>query len=559
MANNQLADFRNFVFLVWRHLGLPDPTPAQYDVADWLQRGPRRSITEAFRGIGKSYLCSAYVAWMLYWDPDLAIMVVSASKQRADEFTTFTLRIIKEMPMLAHLAPREGQRESKISFDVGPAQAKHSPSVKSVGITGQLTGGRADVIVADDIEVPSNSATQMMRDKLSEAVKEFDAVLKPRGFIRYLGTPQTEQSLYNALAERGYQIRIWPVQYPDEKQLAMYGDRLAPWIRESIDENPKLIGEPTDPQRFDKDEIAERYASYGRIGFALQFMLDTRLADADRYPLKLHDLVVMDLHPYYAPPKVIWCNDPDRKIEGVPNVGFSGDAFYRPLGVSDGNEWLEYQGGVLAIDPSGRGKDETGYSVTKMLHSTIFVTEVGGFRGGYDERTLEKLAQVAADNNVRAVIIEDNFGDGMFTQLFKPYLRKYHDCAIEDYKATNKMNKEARIIDTLEPAMMQHRVVIDKQIIEKDQRANSDLTYEEALQYQLFYQMTRLTHEKGALRHDDRLDALSMGVGYWVEQMARDRDEAEETAREARFDKELERFMENVIGSSKPSQPNWIY
>ena len=103
------------------------------------------------------------------------------------------------MPICRHLIAKEGQRWSKIAFDVAPAKASGSASVKSVGISGQITGSRADIIIADDIEVPNNSMTQMMREKLSEAVKEFDAVLKPDGRILYLGTPQNEMSIYNTL------------------------------------------------------------------------------------------------------------------------------------------------------------------------------------------------------------------------------------------------------------------------------------------------------------------------------------------------------------------------
>lgn len=145
-----LKDFRNFLFLVWQHLQLPPPTPIQYEIAEWIQHGPKRQILEAFRGVGKSWITSAYVLWMLLNDPQWKFLVVSASKQRADDFSTFTLRLIYEMPVLAHLIPKDDQRNSKIAFDVAPARAAHAPSVKSVGIFGQLTGGRANHIVADD-------------------------------------------------------------------------------------------------------------------------------------------------------------------------------------------------------------------------------------------------------------------------------------------------------------------------------------------------------------------------------------------------------------------------
>jgi hypothetical protein len=152
-------DFRNFLYVVWQHLNLPAPTDVQYDIAHYLQHGPKRCVIEAFRGVGKSYVTSAFVAWLLYCDPQLNILVVSASKDRADQFSSFTKRLIADMPILHHLRARPGQRDSMVSFDVGPARNSHSPSVKSVGITGQLAGSRADVIVADDIEVPNNSMT----------------------------------------------------------------------------------------------------------------------------------------------------------------------------------------------------------------------------------------------------------------------------------------------------------------------------------------------------------------------------------------------------------------
>ncbi len=175
----EIRDFRNFLYLAWDHLNLPEPTPIQYDIADYIQNGPKRRVVQAFRGVGKSWITSAYVCHQLLMDPSKNILVVSASKVRADDFSTFTLRMIMDMPMLRHLKPTDSQRNSKIAFDVGPAPASHAPSVVSKGITSQITGARADLIIADDVESLTNSATQMMRDKLSEAIKEFDAVLKP--------------------------------------------------------------------------------------------------------------------------------------------------------------------------------------------------------------------------------------------------------------------------------------------------------------------------------------------------------------------------------------------
>ena len=174
VEQNKLKDFRNFLYLCWKHLKLPEPTPIQYDMANFIQSGDQRLIIEAFRGVGKSWITSAFVCHQLLLNPQRNILVVSASKNRADDFSTFTQRLISEMPLLKHLTPRDDQRHSKISFDVAPARASHAPSVKSLGVTSQLTGSRADLIIADDVESANNSMTQMMRDKLAETIKEFE-------------------------------------------------------------------------------------------------------------------------------------------------------------------------------------------------------------------------------------------------------------------------------------------------------------------------------------------------------------------------------------------------
>ena len=550
----QLHDFRNFTYLVWSHLGLPEPTPIQYDIANYLQNSPKRSIIEAFRGVGKSYITAAYVVHQLLLNPELKFMVVSASKARADDFSTFTQRIIVELPICQHLVARDGQRWSKIAFDVAPAKASGSPSVKSVGVTGQLTGSRADIIIADDVEVPNNSMTHMMREKLYETVKEFDAVLKPDGKIIYLGTPQNEMSLYNILLSRGYDMRIWTARYPTlERAEKAYGGRLAPLLYDSLQKEQKaLYGLPTDPKRFDDEDLLERELSYGRSGFALQFMLDTSLSDGNKYPLKLSDLIVYSCDKDTAPEKVVY--GIMKPMLDIPNVGLAGDKFYAP---EDTIGRLDYQGSVLAIDPSGRGSDETAYAVVKMLNGYLYVVDAGGVAGGYSESTLQHLTDLAKINKVNMVLVESNFGDGMFTELLKPYLLKTYPCTLEEVRHSKQ--KENRIIDTLEPVMNQHRLVIDPKVIQKDYDSVQSMPPDVGIKYMLTYQMTRITKVRGALAHDDRLDVLAMAVQYWVDQMAADADTEIRSRKEELLELELDKFMSNLnMSKEKPVQQSWI-
>ena len=549
-----MNDFRNFLYIVWKHLNLPDPTPIQYDIAYHLQHGGKRKVLEAFRGVGKSWITSAYVCWCLLINPQERILVVSASSTRSNDFSTFTKRLIYEMDILAHLRPKVDQRDSNIAFDVAPADASHAPSVKSVGITGQLTGSRATKIVADDVESANNSATQTQREKLADTIKEFDAVLSPvpSAEIIFLGTPQTEESIYNLLEERGYSMRIWTARYP--KSMAhfdSYGGRLAPIIAEQFMNAPETcVNLPTDPDRFSRVDLAEREASYGRSGFALQFMLDTTLSDMDRYPLKLSDLIILPCDVDQAPVKIVWGNRKEEQITDLASLGFSGDKLHKPMYVSD--QWGDYDGTVMAIDPSGRGKDDTGYAVVKSLGGMLFLVDAGGLAGGYDEVTLSKLANIAKLNKVNEIIIEDNFGDGMFTALFKPVLGNIYPCIIDPDGIRQHTQKEKRIIGTLEPVLNQHRLVVDPKILKRDiQREDKHRT--------LSYQLTRITQQKGALLHDDVIDPVQMAVQYWLDNLARDQDKHLDSHKERLLMEGLRKFQQGVFNKSyKNTNKSWV-
>ena len=168
---------------------------------------------------------------------------------------------------------------------------------------------------------------------------------------------------------------------------------------------------------------------------------------------------------------------------------------------------------------------------------------------------MNKLATIAKTQKVNRILIENNFGDGMFTQLMKPeLLRVNYSVTIEEVRSVKQ--KELRIIDILEPALSNHRVIIDPRVIINDYKSIESHSSRN-LKYSLFYQLSRLTRERGSLRHDDRLDALSMAVEYWVEQMARDIDEAVDELRDTRVRQELERFQDSVFGG-KPKENLWV-
>jgi hypothetical protein len=510
-------DFSLFLRLCWKSLALPSPTRAQLAMAKYLQHGGSRIMLQAFRGVGKSWITAAFVLWVLFRDRDMKILVVSASKQRADDFSIFCQRCILEFDWLAHMRPQDDDtRWSRISFDVAGCRPAQSASVKSVGITGMLTGSRADLIVADDIETPNNSATDMMREKLLQLVTEFESVLtpKPTSRIVFLGTPQSTFSIYRTLHERKYIPMVWPARYP--KSLIGYEDMLAKDLLADIrrDGLSALAWKPTDT-RFSEILLLEREGSMSRSNFALQFQLDTTLSDALKFPLKLSDFSVLPLDLAKGPSDIVWGADKETVLD-LPAVALPGDKWHRPKSVS---EFVPYGETIVALDPSGRGKDETVAVILSQINGFIFLRDIFASQEGYSDTTLREVLRRAKHYGATMCLVESNFGDGMVVELLKRHAQEMKVGISFEEVRSNTM-KEARIIDTLEPVLNQHKLIIDQRLISWDYESNQDMAPEDRLPRMLAYQLTRMCREKGAVRHDDRVDALALGVKYFLDVLA---------------------------------------
>lgn len=522
-------DFRLFLQLVWLHLGLKEPTKLQYEFAKELQNSPDRCVMLGFRSLAKSYITSAYVLWQLYKDCDKKILVVSAGRGRANDFSTFVLELINEIEILNYLSPKRDDRYSRSSFDVGPAKPSHAPSVKSLSIHGQLTGSKADIIIGDDIESLNNSLTPGKRRIISEVVREFEAIRNRGGKIILLGTPQTEHTVYSELPDRGYSVMVWPAIYPANPEI--YEGRLADYIYKGCKDK---AGQPTDPDRFSLVDLEEKKLAYGKAGFALQYMLDTKLTAIGKYPLKLSDLICFSCDINKAPDIISHSN---TEVD-VQCIGVGGDKWCGPGEVSE--EYSPYEFKVMAIDPSGRGNDETAYTVVGYLNGMAYILTSGGFIDGFSEHTLKALSVIAHEFSVDTVVVENNFGGGTFTALLEQTLANIHQCNVVEVRA--KGVKEIRILNTLEPLFNLHKLVINKDLVISD--AEDDRDPERTLTYQI----ARMSNIRGVLKHDDRVDSLAIAIDYISDKFALDTNTEIERTRKLKAQREWQEYMDLVFG-----------
>jgi hypothetical protein len=529
----ELEPLPHFACYLLRELNLADaPTKQQLGILEYLETGPDRQIITAYRGAGKSFLTGCYALWRLRRDPFREkILLVGATADKAVEISTWMLRLARDIDILQCLEPLSDGRSSVNAWDVGPSIVDQSPSVRAVGILSpSLTGKRCTCAIADDVETLSNSITPLKQERLAAAITELEAIRKPevdgelpRQTI-FLGTPHLESSLYLRMhRERSYAMRLWPARYPnpaDPDEWDAYDGNLDPLMAAEAEEDPSLAGEPTDPERFGHDELLRREMAMTRSSVQLQFMLNCRLSTLDRYPIRLGDLIVMELDGKALPEVVSWASGPDQRIQDLISVGLGADRWYHRPMITQG--WIaqdETWRCVMAIDPSGRGQDELAWSVLAELNGNLYLLECGGTCQGYADEVLQMLAERAKRWRVSQVVVESNFGDGMFEALLSPVMNRIHPCGIEEMRVTQQ--KERRIVDTLAPVVQQHRLVVSSELIRKDYR-DAERDPEKGHQRSLMYQLSRITTERGALLHDDRIDSLSLAVAFFTEAAAQD-------------------------------------
>ena len=527
---SQQVSFPQFCTAVMRETRMVEDTggltPVQAQICEYIEKGPKRRVISAFRGCGKSTLASMLVLFKLYLNPDEKILIISASMSRSEAMSAWILKTIVDIPWLRHMQPDSHDgRYSRIAFDVGSCKyIEQSPSVRAAGITGQITGSRASFILVDDCETPQTCLTQVQREKLRNSLNELESILKPipEADIVYLGTPHSStDSIYFALKrDLGYNARSWPARVPAD--ITPYNGCLSPLIEQRVGKDD---GRPTDT-RFSDDELLQRELSMSPMQWRLQFLLDPTLSDVERFPLRCQDLMVVTVD-QHLPETLLFEKAKDLALDDLPCVGMAHDPrFYRPRAITGSIPSTEAPT-VMALDPSGGGSDEFAWAVVKAYAGNYYLLDSGGKLGGVDDKFWQKLASIAKQHGVNEILVESNFGGlEIYKQVLAPYLRAAgHPCRIEPIRSNQR--KELRIIDTIAPLLQTHRLAVDRRVVEKDAEMLKTAD-EKSASYSLFFQMTRLTHDRGSLLHDDRLDAWSMALAWFQEQAAQNQQEQKE-------------------------------
>lgn len=276
MPNTQTACFAEFVWIWDQMLGLSLPRHHR-KMADWLEEcwrsGRREMVLMAFRNSGKSTIVGLFCAWLLYRDANLRILVLAADLDLAKKMVRNVKRIIERHPLMASLVPDRLIDWGSERFTVARSAVLRDPSVQAVGIGGNITGSRADMVICDDVEVPKNSDTAHKRMELRDKLTEISYVLSPGGAQLYVGTPHSYYSIY------ADELR------PETGEVAPFLNGFSRFVLPIVNRH----GSSNWPERFDQGAIAAIRARTPAHKFQSQMMLEMVAADAGPFdPSRLH-------------------------------------------------------------------------------------------------------------------------------------------------------------------------------------------------------------------------------------------------------------------------------
>ena len=242
----------------WRQ----QPFPRQWQGLSPCQ-GPAKVLIGAPREFAKTSQMIARILWELGTDPELRVKVVSATAELAGNIVGEIQRHIQQNSRVRLVFPRL-RPDPKGPWARGELRVQRSspakdPSVSAAGILSSGVGGRADLIVFDDVCDQRNAILQpAMREQIKATFHEtWENLLGPDGRAVYIATVWHVDDLTMELRQGGaWQVWWRPARDPVNRELL--------W-----------------PERWTAEALARREREIGARSFARQFLLQP-VSDEER-------------------------------------------------------------------------------------------------------------------------------------------------------------------------------------------------------------------------------------------------------------------------------------
>ena len=457
MPVNIKTGFPIFVSVWNKAQGLNTPD-LHFDMASWLERRWLNRDTQlllmAFRGGGKSTIAGLFCCWLIYRNPNIRILVLAADFILARKMVGNVKRILERHPLTTRLKPERPDQWAGDRFTVQREGELRDPSMLAKGVTSNITGSRADVVICDDVEVPNTCDTAEKRDALRARLGEIDYILVPGGTQFYIGTPHSYHSIYRVAGEAenflaGFHRMELPILKPDGTSR---------WPERFSDVDIETIKRRTGPNKFASQmmltpvNIAEGRLEPDLIGF---YNENLSYSEAGRRP-------VLHLGGTRLVSASAWWDPAFGKQNGDNSV------FAAVFSDAQGGRYLHH---ICYIRPNCQSDEDT----------------------GDDEATRQCriVAQMARELYLPAIAVEIN-GIGRFLPgiLRRELARTGYRCAV--IEISSRRPKHIRILEAFDIVL-----------------AARALQAHDSVRHTPFLEEMRDWRPEGGKGHDDGLDAVA--------------------------------------------------
>lgn len=385
---------------------------------DYHNWGNGTGILQAFRNSAKSSVSAAFIVWLLAKDPTTIIVIQSADDITAQRTIEDCKRIITLHPMAAHLRSPNNVWTAR-GFRVKGATSGRNLSLSARGIFSNVTGGRADWIIYDDVEVPKNAGSAELREKLRGRISEAAHLLNPGGKRLFIGTPHSDESIYPEIID-------------DQGATSL---RIPLFKGEMEGSFPFYTGETSWPERWTAEEVAIKQSRCkSRAEFLSQYQLIPRSSEEATLDPTL-------LKTYTAKIEVVESNKSMvRMLNKIALTNVS--AFWDP------SRGFGRDGSVLAIVYQD---DEGKYYIDKVLE----------VKGDAEQQCIW-IRDLLVEYRIGAITVETNGVGAFLPETLRKYTRGL-DIAVDEQHTKKK--KVVSIVEAFETPMSAGFMYVHEEVL----------------------------------------------------------------------------------------------
>lgn len=260
-----------------------------------------RVLIAAPRGHGKSVQLVGRLVWELGRNHNLRIKIIGSSDDKAKEILGLARELISKSERVQAVFP-----DLVVDTDRGDTQTKffvmrdipqRDPSVEASGVLSTGAGGRADLLVCDDVVDMKNSVINpAMREQVIKTIKEtWFSLVSSTGKIVWICTPYHIADCTHDLKNSGA-FTIWWT--PAITYQIHYDEEGNPIIDEATG-NPQVTKTILWPDKWSDSKLESRRQELGDRAFTRQYLLNAMSDEERTFPenslLRSFDVMLADI------------------------------------------------------------------------------------------------------------------------------------------------------------------------------------------------------------------------------------------------------------------------